>query len=202
MAILSQLDIVNQALIKLGVQTISSLTDESEQARVVTASYNMLLHEVLSSAAWSFAIKQKELHALAEPPLFRYSTQYLLPSDCIKLLEVHLPPKPVITDFQTSQKQYAIQNNKILTNVENGIGLVYVSDAIDPSEFSSSFSAALACKIAAHLSEALTAKAGMRDRAERDYQTALARAKKTNNIAKARRSGIDESSWMAVRMTV
>ena len=86
----SRVSIANEALIKLGVSTITSLTENSEQARLVNNIFSESLDYLLERYPWSFAKEQSSLARLDETPLYDYTYVYQLPTDpfCLHVVEV------------------------------------------------------------------------------------------------------------------
>lgn len=109
----SQVSIVNQALQDIGARaTISSMTENSNEARVANRTYNSTLKQLLRAAHWSFA-KKTDLLTLSKaapgtpentasggttwdptlypPPPWLYS--YIYPIDCIAIRAVLTQPQ-------------------------------------------------------------------------------------------------------------
>ena len=85
----SETSICNSALTRIGAARITSLTDDSKQARACTASYALMRDEVLRSHPWNSAISRASVASLADAPAFGYDNQFQLPADCLRMLEVY-----------------------------------------------------------------------------------------------------------------
>ena len=82
------LEICNSALIKLGVEPITSLdplVDDSKAARLCAATYEMIRDDLLASHYWNFAMKRATLVVNATGPLYDYSYAYDLPADSLRI---------------------------------------------------------------------------------------------------------------------
>jgi hypothetical protein len=66
----SETSICNSALTRIGAARITSLTDDSKQARACTASYALMRDEVLRSHPWNSAISRASVASLADAPAF------------------------------------------------------------------------------------------------------------------------------------
>ena len=82
----SVVDICNRALQKLGAESITSLTQNTENARACNSCFEFLRDAELRAHPWNFAIKRAQLAADLTPPEFGYDLRYQLPSDYLRLL--------------------------------------------------------------------------------------------------------------------
>jgi hypothetical protein len=135
----SVVGIVNSALIKIGADTITSLTDDSAEARAANAQYEKLRDEVLRAHPWNFAIARQSLARLAEAPPFGFTWQYQLPSDGLRVLFMN-----------DGRAAFEIEGRRLLTD-EGEAHVLYVRRVTDPNEFDAMFREALAYRIAADL---------------------------------------------------
>lgn len=132
----SVVQIVNNALARIGVSAIISLDEDSEAARVANLTYTQLRDDVLSDHVWNFAIKRATLAQNAEAPAFGYTFSYRLPSDCLKLLRM-----------EEVTMTYTIEGKNLLT--DEGVARVqYLSRVSDPNEFGAKFVEALSARMA------------------------------------------------------
>lgn len=81
-------DICNQALSWLGADLITSINDDSEEAKTCKANYALLRDAVMEAREWSFAIQRLALAPLARTPVYGYSKQFLVPSSVLRVLSV------------------------------------------------------------------------------------------------------------------
>ena len=109
--------IANAALAILGAQGISSFDEESPVARTMQAIYNMTREEVLRAHAWNCATKTDTLAPDSTAPANTYySTQYTIPSDCLKILQV---------GEYGYESDYRIEGRKILCDEATSLLLKY-----------------------------------------------------------------------------
>jgi hypothetical protein len=138
----TEVAICNQALSLCGANLITSLDDDSVEARVCKINYQYLRDSVLEAAEWSFAIKRATLARLAETPVYGFSYMFLLPSDSVRLLNV-------IADDR--EDEWVLEGDKILSNSKS-ISIRYIRRVIDPARFSPNFAQSLAYRLAAEIS--------------------------------------------------
>lgn len=185
----SNVEIANRALDKLGAESIVSLTEDSENARVINRAYNSVLDSMLRSHTWNCAKVRVQLSPLATAPAFDYNYQFQLPADCLR---------PI---FPSNVTDWSIEKgNVLLTNDGNVLNLIYVSTLADPNDMDSCFIEALASKLALEICEKVTQSATKRKLARDDYDDAMATAKKANAY-ESLPSQQDYSSWVSARMT-
>jgi len=134
----SVVGIVNSALIKLGADTISALTEDSPEARAANARYESLRDEVLRAHPWNFALVRAELARLLDAPLFGAAHHYQLPADCLRVMATE------------GAEPFEIEGNRLLTDAESA-RILYVRRVADPNLFDAMFRETLALRIAADL---------------------------------------------------
>lgn len=83
----TSLSICNSALIKLGAESISSLSDNNKRAKLCNAQYEVLKNKVLRAHPWNFAIKRAKLTVNAQEPSWGFYSSFDLPGDCLRVLE-------------------------------------------------------------------------------------------------------------------
>ncbi len=120
----TQVEIVNIALGIIGANLITSLGDDSEEAKLATIHYNAALEATLELQPWSFAIKRFKPAQDAETPLFGWGFSYTVPSEIIRVLSCDnigaIPANMVEPNFVSEFEQidFIIEDRKILANVE------------------------------------------------------------------------------------
>lgn len=100
--VFSKVSIISNALVLLGDEPISSLTETGAGARASNI-YDSAYYSILSSHRWNFAIKKKELSKLTQAPLNEYNYQFQLPTDFIVIITTY----PVSTYKIVGDKIYS-----------------------------------------------------------------------------------------------
>ena len=185
----SQVEIANRTLDKLGADNIVSLTQDSENARIINRMYNIVLRSMLRSHTWNCAKKRVVLAPLSTAPAFDYSYQFQLPADCLR------PIFPADTTDWSVEK-----GNVLLTNDGTTLNLLYISMLDDPNDMDDCFVEAFASKMAMECAEKITQSPGKRKMAKDEYDDAMAVARKANAF-EAIPSQQDSSSWVDARVT-
>lgn len=135
--IVSDVDIANRALLLIGAASITSLEEETREARLISAVFSTTRDEVLEASPWNFATHRAKLAKLAEVPAFGFSTAYQLPIDFLRLI------RPNDRD-----QRFRLEGDQFLTD-ENGANIIYIRRITDPSRYSPLFIAAFASRMAA-----------------------------------------------------
>jgi len=174
MAFVSEISICNQALGWLGANLITSFNDNTVESNLCEANYALIRDTVLEETSWSFALKRKELPALADAEL-GYSHAFQLPVDCITLIRAYKT-----TEFRTIDTlDYVLEDRKILTN--NGACFIkYVFKQNDVQRYTPNFIQALAFRIASDLAIPLTKSAALQKQYLGLYQMRISDASATD----------------------
>ena len=190
-----EVDIVNRALTKLGQDRIMTLKDGVKSAQVAASLYETVRDAEIQRHPWHFAKKRDILSALASPPAFGWARQYLLPSDCLRVLRLAGGPFVDFTDFHQGEGQeWTIEGRNLLTNHGPPLHLLYLCREADPTLYPPAFVEVLACKLAVEMAETLTGKNNKREAAWKEYEMALREAKRVNAMQLPAQA-IDGDSW-------
>lgn len=135
----SKVEIINLALTQIGSARIASITEDSEQAKKANAVYDLIRDEVMAAHPWNFAIERTSLAVLDSTPEFDYDYQFLLPSDCLRVLG---------TD--AAKDDYKVCGQNILYNSDS-IKIKYIKKITDTTKYSPGFNIALSARLAAEL---------------------------------------------------
>ena len=198
--VISQTRVANHALQKLGAALISSMEEDTREARTVKACYSILRDRELRAHSWNFSIKRAALAPSATVPAFGFAKAFPLPADCLRIL----PPARHV--------DWTIENingvSHILTNEGTVIYLRYVARITDEAVFDELFVDMLACKIAWHCCETITQSNQKKADVMQEYKDARAEARRINAFEQAtpqepeppwlvaRRAGSGEQNWL------
>lgn len=84
----TSVSICSNALLRLGAQTIASLTESNDRARIAANLYETVRDSTLRSHPWNCAVKRVVLTPDTTVPAFDFTAQFLLPGDWLKTLQV------------------------------------------------------------------------------------------------------------------
>jgi hypothetical protein len=162
----SPVEIVNQALLRLGLEVIESLDDDTPRARAAKRMYDQTRDDLLRLAPWNFAQRRVELAQLASNPAWGDLFAYQLPSDCLMVLETSLE----------AADPWRIEGRTLVTQAA-AVSILYVASIADPSQYDPNFTEALIDRLAFLLSYPLTRNATLADALMRKAEDTLRKAK-------------------------
>lgn len=162
---MTEVQICNIALTGLGASRITSLTQDSENARRCNVLYATLRDDLLRRHPWNFAVTRRQLAVLDETPAFGYTYVYQLPADCLRVLSE-----------QNSDTDYKIEGRKVFTD-DTTIKIKYIARVTDTNIFSIDFSMALAAYLASTLAYSITNSNTVAEAASNTFNEKLSLAK-------------------------
>lgn len=161
--------ICSNALLMLGAQTINSFNDAAnlDRAKLCSNLYPTVRNKLLRSHPWNCAVKRLLLAPDASAPVFGYSYQFQLPTDCLRVLEV---------GSGGAQIDYLIEGRQILTDAAS-IELRYVFLNADENSWDEALVHLATLAMAARIAYAVTQSASMEQTRTQEFQMALREAK-------------------------
>jgi len=147
----SVVNMCNSALNLLGASTISSLTEDTKNARLCNQRYEPIRNRVFRSHNWNCLIKRVQLAQDSTGPVVEYTYGYTLPTDCLRVMKIHNGS----TDSIASDLDYKVEGRKIVTDITT-IYLVYIALVTDPNEYDTYLREAVSHQLAADICYAIT----------------------------------------------
>lgn len=139
---LTDLEIVNNALGRLGVERISSLTDDSKRAKLANDFLNISRRATLEFTPWDFALKRATLTATGVPA-FEYSYSFDAPADLVK----------IVSEF--NKNEYHVEGGKILADT-NTLNIKYIYEIDEDVKRTPTFDKAWYLVLASEMAYSLT----------------------------------------------
>lgn len=192
----SKIVIVNRALQMLGQPQITSLSENSRSARAVLRAYDSVFLSELEMHTWSFSIRRANLAADPAAPIFGKARYFPLPGDFLFLA----PEETTLSAPNRRDYEQETYNNTlcIVSDEQSPLPIRYVSSNITESSFSATFAEAFAAALAMACCEDVTNSTTKLQGLRRDYESAMARARRRNDIQKAPRKS-PTCSWITER---
>lgn len=182
---ITQTEIANRALIKLGKNPVTNIDDkDDEAASLIKQSWDILRDSELRNHAWLFAIARAKLPALADAPAFGYSHAYQVPSDFIRLVTVngeYASYDPSVYNAGDGSR-WQLEGRQLLSNDPAPLLLRYVRRVENISQWDASFIDLFSCRLAAELSNKVSGSGSDRQLAWSEYDAARRMAYKNNAI--------------------
>lgn len=182
----TQIKICNLALIRVGADRISSISQDTKSAIILNAIYEQCRDAVLRDHKWNFALKRVTLDPTGDEPAWGYDYEYDLPADYLREVEE-----------EESSTEYVIEDSKIRSD-EPELNLIYIYRNDNESSWDSMFADAFAWKLAMESSYALTQSLALKAECEKSYLKALQSAR-TMDGAEGTIKGLEATTWTNAR---
>jgi len=183
----TKVQICNSALIKLGAETINALSDDNKRARLCNNQYELIRDKLLFSHPWNFAVKRVELGQLASTPEFKFTKEYELPQDVLRVLDTNL----------LIGEEWAIENGKLLCDSDD-CKIRYIAQITDESKFSLGFQEALAWELAEEMAYSITQSSRRVDQIKESKRRWLATSR-TYDAQESSFSQVGADDWLVSR---
>jgi len=140
--------ICNLSISWLAGNPITSIDDQSVEAGLCKANYDVSRDSVLEDGNWTFATKYWELAPLATSPIIGDGKLFKLPAECLRVLEVD-------NGSDTWKATWAREENNI--RISSDIAYIKgIFQLTDSEKFTTSFAQAVAARMAMDLCIPLT----------------------------------------------
>ena len=167
---LTELQIKNVALAKIGDYIISALGEGSKQDTYANIYWQQIVDALLEEFPWNFAIKRSgtTLITAVLEPRWGYDHKYEAPTDCIRVLEIAAGTTPITTTLSGTSAaepdwsntiEYRVEGAGatpyIVTNEDAPVYIKYICRPTGTTFWPPSFRDAVACKLALLLGKPL-----------------------------------------------
>ena len=168
----TEVSICSNALRRLGDNPITSLTDDTERARLCNSFYADARDAVLRLHPWNFAITRTSLAQLSDTPSYGFAYQYSLPTSpyCLRVLGMEYE------DYIFKVENYSTQGRVLLTD-QSSAKILYVAKITDTTQFDALFVDVLTAKLALDLCYPITNSVSLQDKMQKLYQLKLSDAR-------------------------
>ena len=164
----SAVSICSNALLMLGDQPIASLTEATDRARLCSNLWPQVRDYLLRKHPWSCTRASTTLAAETTTYGIDWDYSYVLPGDCMRVLQVGLRGERI--DFE-------IQGRRVLTDTST-LPVVYQFRQEDPTQWDAAMVDAASAEMAARMAYAITKSASLAElmRAQADRAVRQAQA--------------------------
>ena len=182
----TRVSISNLALTILGADRITSLSDNNENARRLSAIYDYCLDDVLRAHPWNFCLQRQQLARLTTTPVYGYDYEFQLPSNCLRVVEV--------SDGTNVQTDFKIEGRKLMSD-DTSVYIKFMQTVADPNQYTSQFVMVLSARLAAELAYAITNNKANAELIMQIYMDRLQNAKETDSQESNSVNVIDDDLW-------
>jgi len=166
----SKVQICNMALSRLGANTVTSLTDNTTEAKLCNTLFDDLADRVMMQGSWTTTITRTSLAKTTNTPSFEYTNEFQLPVDpkCLKVLNVN--DDEAMTDFR-------IEGDKLLTD-NSTVKIRYIAQLTDTEDYGPMLTEAIEVLLASYLALPIAGDRGLAQALKQEYAELL-----NNNLA-------------------
>jgi hypothetical protein len=161
---MTNLELCNLALSRIGEKTIGSLSEDGKPAKLCSQFLQSSVDCVLTLHPWSCAMKRAALTA-GTAPAFGWAARYAVPADCLR---------PV--GIEPDDEDFVFEGGFILCNAEN-VKLLYVARPSDVSGLSPMVARLCAYKLASEIAYNLSGSPSLIETLDTQFQRALVEAR-------------------------
>ena len=168
----TEVSICSNALRRLGDDPITSLTDDTERARLCNSFYEDSRDAVLRSHPWNFAITRASLAKLSTAPAYGFANQFSLPTNpyCLRVLGMEYE------DYIFKIENVATHGRVLLTD-EATANILYVARITDTNLFDAMFVDVLTQKLAVDLAYPVTNSTTLQTQMQKVFEKKLSEAR-------------------------
>tara|TARA_E500000318_G_scaffold107864_1_gene117777 strand:- start:435 stop:1031 length:597 start_codon:yes stop_codon:yes gene_type:complete len=179
----SVVEICNEAMDLLGAATITSLTENSKEARLCNRRFSTVRDAVLRSHPWNTAVTRAEIASDSVAPAFGFTYQYTMPTDpyCLRVLSFWNSNVDNEIAAYDSQVMYKIEGRKILSN-EGTCKITYIGRVTDTEQFDPMLSNTIAHRLAADTAYAITGSTTVAQQMQQLYEFRLREARSMDGM--------------------
>lgn len=182
---MTQVDVVNRALTKLGATKIANLEDDNKNARVMLDLADPVRDSFLRCNPWNPAVTRVTIAKDTTAPAYQYSARFSLPSDFLKMLNVETSSRVFAIGIGAQRTppqniDYRIESGFILANEDTSLNVRYVKRLEDMSQYTSDMIEALATFYAVEACYAITGDRALKEDLVVEYRAQIKMAKRND----------------------
>ena len=167
MMALNDVALCGRALIRIGVQPITSFSDGTAESEIAGAMFASVRDALLSSYLWGFASGQVALNKLMVSPVADYKNAFELPSDFLRAISAGVGGKGRGLNFRIASSELHTDSDEAV------LSYIYRPNEEDfPTYFDSALIAKLAAEFTIPLTESTTRAEAMFRLAEQEFARA------------------------------
>lgn len=138
----SKVELINKSLTLVGANPITSIDDDTNNARIINRVYDIALRSILSECKWNFATKRQLLVAVTDTLDWYYTGEtyiYQKPFDSVRIFATNDP-----------NATWREEGDFIISDT-GALGILYVQYVDNPDKYPSSFIDAFSDRLCADI---------------------------------------------------
>mgnify|MGYP003668608197 CR=1 FL=1 len=186
----SDIELINRSLALLGIESITSLSDNTKQASVARVLYNDTRAAVFRGHPWNCLTKRASLPTDVTNPVYGFSKRFALPADFLRLLEVE----------RGADITYQLERGHLLSD-EDTMNIKYTALITDVTLYDTLLIDTLSARIAADLAQPLLQSTSAMEQMWQMYELKLREAKFVDAQEQAQ-DVLDADYWLDSRQGI
>lgn len=186
----SETDIANSALVKIGVDTISALSDNTKAAKLCNARYAYTRDEILSQHPWNCAKKRASLALDGAAPAYYFTARFALPADFMKWFD---------SDMDLDD-EWSLESGYIL-NFKSTLNITYIYKLTDTTKFDPLLTESIAWRLAADLAYPMVQSVTLAQQCWKAFGDTMALARSKNAQERGSIQQVGAYDWLQARLT-
>ena len=166
----SAVSICSNALLLLGDKPIASLTENTDRALLCGNLWPQVRDQILRAHPWACSRVTVTLASEATAYSFDWDYSYLLPGDCMRVLQV---------GTRGERPEYEIQGRRVLTDISS-LPLVYQKQLDDPTQWDAAMVDAACAEMVSRLAYPITKSASLAELMDGKARVAMRQARAVN----------------------
>jgi hypothetical protein len=182
----SVVSICNNAIIRVGGKTITSLNDLTNEAKACRTLYEDVRNAVFREHPFNCVMARASLNELSTTPAFGFDHQYQLPIDCLRVVSLNEDNYPLVRNGlpymgTDEQKRFRIEGRRLLTD-EGEANILYIRKVEDPNQYDPLLLDAIASRLAAEIAFPITRNAQLVTSMWNSYYTKFGIARSSDGM--------------------
>lgn len=171
----SSVDICNMALARLRASRITSLTDNTVEAKLCNILFDEIARDVMSEGEWTSTIVRATLARTVNTPAFEYTYEFQLPTspEVLRVLSIN--------DYTPGSIDYRIEGDKLLANVST-MKIKYSGVITNTEAYDANLKKAITSRLTAELAYPITGSERMAELLYRRYLSDLEKSLALNGM--------------------
>lgn len=191
----SVIELCNNALIDLGEEAITSLSDNTKAARLCNQRWPAVRDAVLRAHPWNCATAQARLAAGDAPSgqgTWRFEAAFPLPTDCLRVLSVEAGGAEPL--------EWEVQEGAVLCDCAGPLDIQYIRRISDPRRFDPLLCETLTARLSATLAYPITGSASLAQSFWGAYAEKLREARGVDAREASPAAAPAPTSWLAAKL--
>lgn len=191
----SEISIANRALQKIGARRVESMTEDSPNARTVSAAFAPVRDRLLRNYTWNFAKARTQVAADTSETVWGGLHRFRKPNDFLRLLR----GKEAGTNDEEARVHWQIEGDYIVSDEDPPLEYVYIRQVTDPAQFDSLFSEVLALTLAVDICDEITQDDRKKQLLLEEREAMMAEARRVNSLENPSQTP-PEDDWVLARL--